>query len=119
MTRPTLHLVPEATWADRDATAPYLPAAYADDGFVHCTDGDDEMTVVANRFYRDDPRPFLLLTLDLERTGSPWRFDDPERLYPHVYGPIDPASILEVRRMVRDADGGFVRPGPLEGGGRA
>ena len=76
MSRPTLHLVPEPVWAARDPEAPYLPAAYEADGFVHCTDGDDEMVVVANRFYRDDPRPFLLLTLDLERTGSPWRFDD-------------------------------------------
>ena len=81
------------------------PAAYAEDGFVHCTDGDDEMVAVANRFYAADPRPFLLLTLDLERTGSPWRFDDPERRYPHVYGPIDPASVVEVRRMARTDDG--------------
>ena len=115
MTRPTLHLVPEATWSERDPAAAYLPAAYPDDGFVHCTDGDDEMVVVADRFYRDDPRTFLLLTLDLERTGSPWRFDDPSHRYPHVYGPIDPASVIEVRRMVRGADGRFLRPGPLEG----
>ena len=53
-----------------------------EDGFVHCTDGDEAMVAVANRFYRDDPRPFLLLTLDLERTGSPWRFDDPCRDLP-------------------------------------
>jgi uncharacterized protein (DUF952 family) len=91
---------------------PYVPAAYADDGFVHCTDGDDLMVEVANRFYAGDPRPFLLLTLDLERTGSPWRFDDAERRYPHVYGPIDPASVVDVRRMQRAADNTFTRPGP-------
>jgi uncharacterized protein (DUF952 family) len=113
VTRPTLHLVPEAAWAGRDPAAPYLPAAYPADGFVHCTDGDDEMVAVANRFYRDDPRPFLLLTLDLERTGSPWRFDDPDRRYPHVYGPIDPGSVIEVRRMVRDPAGRFLRPGAM------
>ena len=115
MTRPTLHLVPEAAWTERDPDAPYLPAAYAADGFVHCTDGDDEMVAVANRFYRDDPAPFLLLTLDLDRTGSPWQFDDPERRYPHVYGSVDPASVIEVRRMVRDDDGRFMRPGPPTG----
>ena len=109
MTRPTLHLVPEAVWDAHDAGAPYLPDAYPDDGFVHCTDGDELMVDVANRFYRDDPRPFLLLTLDLERTGSPWRFDDAGRQYPHVYGPIDPASVLDVRRLARDPDGRFVR----------
>ena len=112
MTRPTLHLVPEAAWVARDASAAYLPAAYVEDGFVHCTDGDEEMVAVANRFYRDDPRPFLLLTLDLERTGSPWRFDEPGSPYPHIYGPIDPVAAIEVRRMVRDADGRFLRPGP-------
>ncbi len=90
MSRPTLHLVPEAVWDAHDPSAPYLPSAYAEDGFVHCTDGDVLMVEVANRFYRDDPRPFLLLTLDLERTGSPWRFDDDGRRYPHVYGPIEP-----------------------------
>jgi uncharacterized protein (DUF952 family) len=107
MTRPTLHLVPESVWAARDPSAPYLPAAYEQDGFIHCTDGDDEMVAVANRFYRDDPRPFLLVTLDLERTGSPWRFDEPGSPYPHIYGPVDPGSVVEVRRMVRGADGAF------------
>jgi uncharacterized protein (DUF952 family) len=107
VTRPTLHLVPEEVWTAHDPSAPYVPAAYAQDGFVHCTDGDAEMVAVANRFYRDDPRSFLLLTLDLERTGSPWRFDDPAGIYPHVYGSIDSASVLEVRRMARGAGGTF------------
>lgn len=110
MTRPTLHLVPADVWAAHDPASPYLPPAYADDGFVHCTDGEEEMTAVANRFYRDDPRSFLLLTIDLERTGSPWRFDDPGRRYPHVYGSIDPRCVLEVRRMGRAPDGAFVGP---------
>lgn len=112
MTRTTLHLVPEATWEGRDASAPYLPAAYEADGFVHCTDGDDEMVAVANRFYRGDPIAFLLLTLDLDLTGSPWRFEDPGSRYPHIHGPVDPVSVLEVRRMVRAVDGTFTGIAP-------
>lgn len=112
MTRPTLHLVPEAVWLAHEPSRGYLPDAYGKDGFVHCTDGDDEMVAVANRFYREDARTFLLLTLDLERTGSPWRFDDPDRRYPHVYGAIDPASVIDVRRMNRAPDGTFLQPVP-------
>jgi uncharacterized protein (DUF952 family) len=112
VTRKTLHLVPEATWTARDAAEPYLPAAYPGDGFVHCTDGDENKLATANRFYRGDPQPFLLLTLDLDRTGSPWRFDDPSGIYPHVYGPIDPASVVEVRRFRRDPDGRFTAIDP-------
>ena len=107
MARPTLHLVPEAAWLAREPGRPYAPAAYAEDGFVHCTDGDDEMLKTANRFYRSDPQPFLVLTLDLERTGSPWRIDDPGSPYPHVYGEIDPAAVIEVRRFLRADDGTF------------
>jgi uncharacterized protein (DUF952 family) len=112
MTRPTLHLVPEATWLAHDPATAYLPAAWDDDGFIHCTDGDDEMVAVANRFYAADPRPFLLLTVDLERNGSPWRFDDPDRHYPHIYGPIVPAAVVDVRRMVRDEQGRFLGIAP-------
>jgi uncharacterized protein (DUF952 family) len=110
VTRLTLHLVPEEVWAARDPDAPYLPDAYADDGFVHCTDGYGAVIDVANRHYRRDPRPFLLLTIDLDETGSPWRFDDPGRQYPHVYGPIDPRSVVEVVRMRREPDGTFLGP---------
>lgn len=112
MTRPTLHLVPEPVWEAQDPALPYLTASYGADGFVHCTDGEDTMVAVANRFYRDDPRSFLLLTLDLDRCGSPWQFDDPGQVYPHVYGTLDPACVVEVRRMLRGGDGGFLAPGP-------
>jgi uncharacterized protein (DUF952 family) len=112
MSRPTLHLVPEAVWVAHDPGVPYAPAAFADEGFIHCTDGDEEMLRTANRHYRAVPGPFLVLTVDLDRTGSPWRFDDPAKPYPHVYGPIDPASVTEVRRFRRDADGTFVAIDP-------
>jgi uncharacterized protein (DUF952 family) len=115
VTRPTLHMLPAATWVGRDPLAPYAPAAYADEGFIHCTDGDEGMVATANRFYRDDPRPFLVLTVDLEAAGSPWRFDDPDQRFPHIYGTIDLASVLKVRRMVRDADGAFTGIAALDG----
>jgi uncharacterized protein (DUF952 family) len=112
VTRPTLHVVPEADWLAHDRSSPYLPAAWEQDGFVHCTDGDTEMIAVANRFYAADPRAFLLLTVDLDRNGSPWRFDDPERRYPHIYGPVDPAAVTGVRRMIRDGEGRFIGVAP-------
>jgi uncharacterized protein (DUF952 family) len=107
VSRTTLHLVSEARWDARDPDAPYTPEAYEREGFIHCTDGDAEMVKTANRFYRDDPQPFLALTVDLDETGSPWRVDDPGTPYPHVYGPIDPRAVLSVRRFTRDADGTF------------
>jgi uncharacterized protein (DUF952 family) len=106
--RPTFHLVPAAAWTSRPPDAAYEAASLAEEGFAHCTDGEDAMLATANRHYRSDPRTFLLLTLDLDRVGSPWRFDDPGRIYPHIYGPIDPVSVERVTRPVRLPDGTFV-----------
>jgi uncharacterized protein (DUF952 family) len=108
MSRPTLHLVAEERWLAHDPGVAYLPEGWERDGFIHCTDGDAEMVAVANRLYVHDPRSFLVLTVDLERVGSPWRFDDPDRRYPHVYGALDPSAVSEVRRMRRDQDGRFI-----------
>ena len=78
-----------------------------DEGFIHCTDGLDELGATFDRHYASDPRPFLALTLDLDALDVPWRFDDPGSPYPHVYGPVAPAAILEVARIARGSDGRF------------
>jgi uncharacterized protein (DUF952 family) len=104
----TYHLTPVAWWEATPPDAPLGAPSLADEGFIHCTTGHDEMVATANRHYRSDPRDFVVLTLDLDRAGSPWRVDDPGRIYPHVFGPIDRAAILAVRPMPRAADGTFL-----------
>ena len=108
----TLHLVPVARWeawrADPDPAAAYEPPGFGAEGFVHCTDGDEEMLAVANRFYAAEPGPFVALDLDLALVGVPWRYDDPGSPYPHVYGPLRRDAVRGVRPVLRDADGRFV-----------
>lgn len=106
--RPTFHLVLAETWTGRDPAVPYVASSLRSEGFIHCTDGEAEMIATANRHYAGDPRPFLVLTVDLQATGSPWRFDDPTGIYPHVYGPIDPRAVLRAVPIVRTPDGTFI-----------
>lgn len=106
--RPTYHLAPADDWSVRDANAPYTAPSLAAEGFIHCTDGADAMVATANRHYRDDPRAFLVLTVDLDATGSPWRSEDPERIYPHVFGPIAPTAIIDVAPILRAPGGTFL-----------
>ncbi len=105
--RPTYHLVPLEAWRAADPDGPYEAASLATEGFIHCTDGSEAMVETANRHYRDDPRSFLVLTLDLDAVGSPWRIEDSRGIYPHIFGPIDRSAILAVVPAPRDADGRF------------
>jgi uncharacterized protein (DUF952 family) len=106
--RPTFHIVAAEIWAATDPDMPYEAASLASEGFIHCTDGEVELLTTANRHYGNDPRDFLALTVDLDATGSPWRIDDPARIYPHVHGPIQRAAILDQVGLERDASGRFI-----------
>jgi uncharacterized protein (DUF952 family) len=106
--RATYHLVPVEMWAAADPGLPYAAASLAAEGFIHCTDGMTEMVATANRHYRDDPRAFLVLTVDLDAAGSPWRIEDERGIYPHVFGPIERAAVIRVAPAPRALDDEFL-----------
>jgi uncharacterized protein (DUF952 family) len=106
------HLAPAERWRAWPAGEPYLPAEYAADGFIHCTAGDELMLEVANRFYRAAPGEFVLLVIDTARLTAPLKWerstDGLAPLFPHIYGSIDRAAVVEVRAVRRAPDGEFV-----------
>ncbi len=106
--RPTFHLVPAEAWSAADPADDYRPTSLASEGFVHATDGEDEVLRTGDRYYRDEPGDWLVLTIDLDRVSVPWTLDDPDQIFPHIHGPIDRAAIIAVRPIDRALDGSFV-----------
>jgi uncharacterized protein (DUF952 family) len=107
------HLAPAARWQNWPTGAPYLPAEYEADGFIHCTAGDELMLRVANTFYRAAPGDFALLVIDTARLTSPLKWEEPvgdplAPQFPHIYGSINREAIVEVRAVHRAGDGTFV-----------
>jgi uncharacterized protein (DUF952 family) len=105
--RGTFHLVRQATWTAADPEGPYEAASLESEGFIHCTDGVEALGVTFDRFYADDARPFMALTVDLDALDVPWRYDVPGSPYPHIYGPIRRDAILAVSSVGRRPDGRF------------
>ncbi len=67
------------------------------------------MVETANRYYRGDPRPYLLVMVDLDRVSADWRYEDPGAVYPHIYGPLDRDAVVAVEDMRRHEDGRFLQ----------
>lgn len=114
-----LHLAHADAFAALAPDAPFVPASLADEGFVHACEEPATMLAIAERFYRDDPGPFVMLEIDealltspvvrepaAHPDGSPVLPDDPR--FPHVYGPIDRAAIVRAAPVRRAPDGGFI-----------
>ncbi len=105
----TFHLTPKPCWDAGDPAAQYVPEAFERDGFIHCTDGAERVIDVGNRYFRADSRPFVALLIDVSRVAAEVRFEDAERVYPHVYGPLNRDAIVAVIPVERDRAGGFIR----------
>lgn len=103
----TYHLVPEPVWDERGGDVTYLPEAYDADGFIHCTNGLDPLLTVGNMFYTDDRRPYSVLVLEMDRIQSDVRYDDPDEMYPHIYGPLNTDAVVGSFKVIRDTDGSF------------
>ncbi len=103
------HLVPVDYWEAQLLQQSYVPSDYVREGFIHCTKGADQIAIVANRYYRDDPREWLVLVLDEQAITSEIKYEPggDRQLYPHIYGPLNRDAIREVQRMPRDVDGTF------------
>jgi uncharacterized protein (DUF952 family) len=106
--RLTYHLTPQDWWEASDPTRPLTAPSLAVEGFIHCTDGASEIVTTANRHYRDDRRSFVVVSIDLDRAGSPWRVEDPGQIYPHVFGPIERPAVVAVVPAPRAPDGTFL-----------
>jgi uncharacterized protein (DUF952 family) len=106
--RTTYHLVPRRVW--QAAGEPYAPASLAQEGFIHCTDGAEEVAATANRYFADEQDDLWAVVIDLDRVQAPVTYEDPRGVYPHVYGPIPDEAIVDVVTMPRDASGVFGPP---------
>ena len=106
--RYTFHYTPAEHFQAFGPNDEYTPPRFSEEGFIHCTDGAENMAKVANRFYKDDPRAFLVLYIDKTRVKSPIKYEDPDEIYPHIYGPLNQDAIVDKRPALREPDGTFL-----------
>ena len=110
----TYHLVPVDYWLEHGSADEYVPAGFEAEGFIHCTNGLDELVKVGNLFYTSDPRDFQVMVLDVNCLTSELRYDDAEEVYPHIYGPLNTAAVIGQLPVQRDSDGTFLTIGTVE-----
>jgi len=89
------HLALASDWAAAQDAGAYTTSTrgrtLAEEGFIHCSRGDQWPTV-RELFYADAAEPLLLLQIDTDRLDVPV-VDEPgapgaTETFPHIYGPI-------------------------------
>jgi uncharacterized protein (DUF952 family) len=96
------HIASRPDWeqAKRDGqyTTSTRGVSLAEQGFIHASTAT-QVPGVAGAVYRDAP-DLVLLVIEAERVGSPIRYEAPpgeDQRYPHIYGPLNPDAVVEIR----------------------
>ena len=115
-TAPILHIARRDDWraAAADPDGNYVDPSLAADGFIHCSTIDQVLIPANERFAGQDD--LVLLVIDPARVVAPTVFEDcyaSGHAFPHVYGPIEIASVTRVVPFPCGLDGSFQLPETL------
>lgn len=112
--RLTYHGTPKAYWDSLDPNAAYVPPEFGREGFIHCTDGREAVSIILTLVYRKQLEPFVVLYIDLDKVQAEVKYEDPAGIYPHIYGPLNREAIVAVRDVERSPEGIFHMPPALD-----
>lgn len=91
------HLLSRSDWARAAAAAEYRPATFAQDGFIHCCDGD-QLVGIRQRYFQGQP-DMLVLQIDSLAVRAPIKYEDlaaEGAAFPHIYGALNQEAIRQV-----------------------
>jgi uncharacterized protein (DUF952 family) len=102
------HIATLADWEAAQLSGTYTTSTYgvslAEEGFLHASRAEQWEGVLA-RFYGDVTEPLVLLTIDPALLDVPVVEESPApgvaETFPHVYGALDPAAVVEIRSIDR------------------
>lgn len=124
-----LHITGWSDWEEAQRAGEFRAPSLDTDGFIHCsTPAPEQVIAVANALYRGQ-RNLVLLCIDPDKLSSPLVFEDcydsgqaphgvrsaqdSGQSFPHVYGPVNLAAVVNVCDFSPLPDGTFELPPTL------
>jgi len=108
------HIAPRAAWERARREGAYESDTLATEGFIHASTRD-QLLDVANARFRG-VGDLVVLRIDADRVEPEIVYENTEggaRLFPHVYGPLDPDAVDRVVALEAAADGSYAAIGEL------
>ncbi len=113
-----LHVAEQYHWDKAKALGKYRGDTLESQGYIHCSK-PDQLIRVANFLFRGRT-DLVLLCIDRSKVGPEIRDENLEggdKLFPHIYGPLNIDAVIEVLDFKPQANGNFVLPEALNEAG--
>ncbi len=117
------HITTRKDWEKAKTKNEYTAPSLQTEGFIHCSTLK-QIADTANVFFKGQTG-LAILCLDEHKLQSEVKFEDPTgggqhdpnvgKLFPHVYGPVNITSVVQVIDFPPDEKGFFSLPEGMEG----
>jgi uncharacterized protein (DUF952 family) len=113
------HITTQKEWEMAKSNGMVVAPSLENEGFIHCSK-KEQILDTANNYFRGH-QDLILLCIAPEKLQSNLKYEDPSGkhssndfgLFPHVYGPINPESVLNAVLFPCDSEGKFKLPEAL------
>lgn len=114
MERRIYHITSFEEWRQAQSVEEYRPSSFAAEGFIHCS-YRTQLLPVANRLFRGRDNLVILAIAPKSVTSKivEENLEGGRELFPHLYGSLPVAAVLEVIAFPCNSDGSFVLPAEL------
>ena len=94
------HVTTQKEWEQAKLDNEYKPAGYEQEGFIHCSI-EKQVSGVLDRFYKGQ-KDLVKLKIEKAKVQRPVLFElatDLDELFPHIYGPLNIDSVVDVAEI--------------------
>ena len=98
-----IHATTREIWDKQAPTGSYVPPGFDSEGFIHCCH-PAQVDGVLNRYF-SEAEAVTLLVVDAARVVPEIKYERAPSIgedFPHIYGPLDPATVIEAIDITRD-----------------
>ena len=105
------HILPESEWLQACAEGMHKPRSLEAEGFIHCSTKKQALHT-AKRYF---PKRSDLLLLEIRTTEleDVLKYEGESELFPHLYTPLDLASVIRVHKLYWEGDDRYCCNPPL------
>jgi uncharacterized protein (DUF952 family) len=110
-----LHITPRQAWERAVKAGSYTADSLGRQGFIHCSTGEQVLSVADCIFA--GRQGLVLLCIQEDLLAAEVKYENLEggaKLFPHVYGPINLEAVRDVLDFHPSSDGTFELPGALK-----
>jgi uncharacterized protein (DUF952 family) len=108
------HITRQVDWDQALEAGSYRADTLETQGFIHCSK-EEQVIQTANSFYRG-LSGLVLLCINSNLVIPEIRYENlegGEKLFPHIYGPLNLDAVLATYHFEPEHDGSFILPGDI------